>query len=93
LNIIYAKLSVLHYKLLWQTPKLIFFKFIKTCQYKQQGNKQVVKSFDEMTDKQVDNAIAQSANTFKTGKNILSREAAVCKQSSFDEREKQLYQL
>jgi hypothetical protein len=33
----------------------------------------VVKSFDEMTDKQVDNAIAQSANTFKTGKHLIPR--------------------
>jgi hypothetical protein len=46
-----------------------------------------VKSFDEMTDKQVDNAIAQSANTFKTEKNILSRERAVLSKVALDERE------
>jgi hypothetical protein len=52
-----------------------------------------VKSFDEMTDKQVDNAIAQSANTFKTEKNILSRESGCLKSSLLMRERKQLYQL
>jgi hypothetical protein len=52
-----------------------------------------VKSFDEMTDKQVDNAIAQSANTFKTEKNILSRESGCLSKVAFERERKQLYQL
>jgi hypothetical protein len=51
-----------------------------------------VKSFDEMTDKQVDNAIAQSANTFKTGKHLILRAAVLSKVALMRER-KQLYQL
>jgi acyl-CoA reductase-like NAD-dependent aldehyde dehydrogenase len=68
--------------------KLIFFKFKKHANTNNKpATNKVVKSFDEMTDKQVDNAIAQSANTFKTEKNILSRERAVLSKVALDERE------